>query len=99
MAGLQRNDMRKEAANGPYAGIKRPDVFVHKIKDNKPFIIGTTANGIKVTGVSLIKYSKMQISAAVPVQAAAQLILSTPNPYSVITVLMYLIKQKNKLKL
>jgi hypothetical protein len=52
MAGLQRNDMRKEAANGPYAGIKRPDVFVHKIKDNKPFIIGTTANGIKVTGVN-----------------------------------------------
>ena len=51
MASLSRNDMRKEAANGPYAGTKRPDIFVKKIKDGKSFIIGKTKTGTKVSGI------------------------------------------------
>ena len=56
MAALKRGDMgTKLSSNGPYAGLTRPVIFQKKIDDKKDFIIGATASGKKVTGVSYDK--------------------------------------------
>jgi hypothetical protein len=52
MAALGKKDMEAIASAGPYAGKKRPEIFQLKINDKKEFVLGTTANGIKVVGVA-----------------------------------------------
>ncbi len=52
MPALSADDMRKKSSAGDYAGNSRLDIFDLKIKDKKPFIIGSSASGTKVTGVS-----------------------------------------------
>lgn len=52
MPTLSADDMRKSSSAGEYAGNTRLDIFDLKIKDKKPFIIGSSASGQKVIGVS-----------------------------------------------
>jgi hypothetical protein len=51
MAALQLKDFSKPASAGPYAGSSRDDIFELKIKDERPFVIGTNKNGIYARGV------------------------------------------------
>ena len=55
MAALSSSDMKKSASGGPYAGESRDAIFLLKIKDKRPFILGTNKNGKQVTGC---KYDK-----------------------------------------
>lgn len=52
MAALKSADFQKPASSGPYAGQSRQDVFASKIKDNRPFVIGSTKYGETVRGLS-----------------------------------------------
>jgi len=52
MAKLGAADMRSKASAGDYAGQSRVDIFDLKIKDKKPFIVGSSESAPKVTGVS-----------------------------------------------
>tara|TARA_B110000305_G_scaffold242066_1_gene319511 strand:- start:2923 stop:4338 length:1416 start_codon:yes stop_codon:yes gene_type:complete len=52
VATLAKKDFDKPASGGPYAGTSRQEIFLKKIQDNKPFVIGATKNGTKVIGVS-----------------------------------------------
>ena len=51
MAYLTAVDFRKSASSGPYAGESRDDIFQTKIKEKRPFILGSDKNGKVVTGV------------------------------------------------
>jgi hypothetical protein len=51
MAALQSKDFSKTASSGDYAGETRDKIFSLKIKDKKPFIIGTTKAGKTVVGI------------------------------------------------
>ena len=52
MPTLSADDMRKKSSAGDYAGNTRLDIFDLKIKDKKPFVIGSSASGTKVIGIS-----------------------------------------------
>ena len=52
MATLSKQDMTKDAAQGPYAGSSRLDIMSLKIKDGRDFVIGGTKSGKKVKGAS-----------------------------------------------
>jgi len=52
MAALSSSDFRKNASGGAYAGESRHKIFDLKIKDKKPFILGSTKYGKKIIGVS-----------------------------------------------
>lgn len=52
MASLKSSDFQKPASSGPYAGQSRLQIFESKIKDDKPFIIGSTKSGEVVRGLS-----------------------------------------------
>ena len=52
MAALKSSDFQKPASSGPYAGQSRQDIFASKIKEDKPFIIGSTKYGEVVRGLS-----------------------------------------------
>ncbi len=54
MAELKTKDfgVGKIANSGDYTGQTRDQIFLSKIKDGDPFIIGTTATGTKVIGIS-----------------------------------------------
>lgn len=52
MAKLGAQDMRSKASAGDYAGQNRVDIFDLKIKDKKPFIIGSSESAPKVMGIS-----------------------------------------------
>lgn len=52
MAALSSADFRKPASGGPYAGESREKIFDLKIRDKKPFVLGSTERGgRKVNGV------------------------------------------------
>ena len=51
MPTLSADDMRKSSSAGDYAGQSRLDIFDLKIKDKKPFVIGSSASGTKVVGI------------------------------------------------
>ena len=55
MAYLTAVDFRKSSSSGPYAGESRDAIFETKIKERRPFILGSDKNGKVVTGV---KYNK-----------------------------------------
>ena len=61
MAFLQTADFAngKTASMGPYAGKTRHEIVEAKIKDDKPFFLGTTGNGGKVKGVKYDKKTMM----------------------------------------
>ena len=61
MAYLKSGDLKKPSSNGDYAGQERLDIFLLKIKDNKPFILGDTKSGKKVTGIEFDKIGKTLI--------------------------------------
>ena len=69
MASLKSSDFEKPASSGPYAGQSRLQIFESKIKDDKPFIIGSTKSGEVVRGLSfdaktkklLIKINKKKL--------------------------------------
>lgn len=50
MPALSKADMLKTAGKGPYSGQSRVDIMSLKIRDNKPFILGTSKAGQKVFG-------------------------------------------------
>ena len=50
MPALSKSDMLKTAGKGPYSGQTRVDIMSFKIRDNKPFILGTSKAGQKVFG-------------------------------------------------
>ncbi|MBA67140.1 MAG: hypothetical protein CL756_04595 [Chloroflexi bacterium] len=52
MAQLSSADMRSTASAGEYASQKRPDIFDLKIKDKRPFIVGSSESAPKVIGIS-----------------------------------------------
>ena len=52
MPTLSADDMRKSSSAGDYAGESRLDIFDLKIKDKKKFVIGSSASGTKVDGIS-----------------------------------------------
>ena len=52
MPQLGAQDMRSKASAGDYAGQNRADIVDLKIKDKKPFIIGSSESGTKVMGIS-----------------------------------------------
>tara|TARA_B100000927_G_scaffold161750_1_gene130358 strand:+ start:4229 stop:5629 length:1401 start_codon:yes stop_codon:yes gene_type:complete len=52
MPTLSADDMRKKSSAGDYAGESRLDIFDLKIKDKKPFVVGSSASGTKVIGIS-----------------------------------------------
>jgi hypothetical protein len=52
VATLSSTAMRKKSSSGDYAGNTRLDIFDLKIKDKKPFVIGSSASGTKVVGIS-----------------------------------------------
>ena len=58
MAYLTAGDFRKSSSSGPYAGESRDDIFQTKIKEKRPFILGSDKNGKVVTGVKYDKNKK-----------------------------------------
>lgn len=58
MAALKSSDFNKPASSGPYAGQSRHEIFESKIKDNRPFILGSTKSGTTVNGISYNKTTK-----------------------------------------
>ena len=59
MAKLGAGDMRSKASAGDYAGQSRVDIFDLKIKDKKPFIIGSAESAPKVIGISYDRKSEI----------------------------------------
>lgn len=59
MPTLSADDMRKSSSAGDYAGQSRLDIFDLKIKDKKPFVIGSSASGTKVVGISYDRKSEI----------------------------------------
>ena len=59
MAKLGAADMRSKASAGDYAGQSRVDIFDLKIKDRKPFIIGSAESGPKVIGICYDRKSEI----------------------------------------
>jgi len=53
MASLSKSEILKNAKSGPYSGILRTEILKLKIKDKKPFIIGSTSSGTKFLAESV----------------------------------------------
>lgn len=54
MPNLSASDMRNIASSGPYAGMKRPDIFEAKIKDKRPFKLNNNS-GKELIGIEFDK--------------------------------------------
>jgi len=59
MAFLKSSDFNKTASGGVYAGETRDNIFELKIKDKKPFVLGSNKNGKKVTGIEYNKKTRV----------------------------------------
>jgi hypothetical protein len=58
MPALNSKDMTNPASGGPYAGESRDAIFQLKIKEKRPFILGSSKNGKEVIGVKYEKNKK-----------------------------------------
>ena len=58
MPALNSKDMTNPASGGPYAGESRDAIFQLKVKEKRPFILGSSKNGKEVIGVKYEKNKK-----------------------------------------